>query len=329
MATRDTLPARNLRLVYSLLLCTAWLALSLTPAGARADNANVPATYRQLVDEALREYKAEQFERAHALFLEAHRMWPNARTLRGLGRVAFELQRYQDTIDYLEQAQASSTQPLDLNLRQEAKELQRKAREALAQAAAEPTASDNVWHVEAVEQPAPREKVVTFMLRQPAPPASERPAWLLPTGLSLSFVGALGAGFGAATYAAYLDNGSKLRVHDTPHYRERWQDSRDRALLFSGIGLGVLSLGAAALAPSIPPRERRWLTPVLLATGSAALISGLALIAANGCTREASETLSSCTSKTERSDAGALLAMLSAPLLSMPLTYAVEWLTQD
>jgi hypothetical protein len=52
----------------------------------------------------------EELRRAHAIF-------PNARTLRGLGMVEFELRSYVQSVQLLEQALAASVKPLDGKLR--------------------------------------------------------------------------------------------------------------------------------------------------------------------------------------------------------------------
>jgi tetratricopeptide (TPR) repeat protein len=75
------------------------------------------------VREALSEYTAKNFPEARALFAEAHRLYPNARTLRGLGMTAFELRSYRESIAYLSEALASLVKPLDGSLRAETERL--------------------------------------------------------------------------------------------------------------------------------------------------------------------------------------------------------------
>jgi hypothetical protein len=64
----------------------------------------------------------EHFARAHALF-------PNARTLRGLGMTEFELKGYVAATQYLERALASVTKPLEGLLRDETAKLLASARQ--------------------------------------------------------------------------------------------------------------------------------------------------------------------------------------------------------
>jgi tetratricopeptide (TPR) repeat protein len=82
-----------------------------------------PSGYRVAINEALAEYKAGHFEEARALFAEAHGIYPNARTLRGLGMTAYELRRYRESIEYLDDALASPVKPLDGRLRTETESL--------------------------------------------------------------------------------------------------------------------------------------------------------------------------------------------------------------
>ena len=75
------------------------------------------AEYQAAIAEAVSEFQAGNWEEAQALFREAHRLSPNARTLRGLGIVAFELRRYVDAIGFLRQALEDSRKPLSAEQR--------------------------------------------------------------------------------------------------------------------------------------------------------------------------------------------------------------------
>ncbi|HET6340233.1 MAG TPA: tetratricopeptide repeat protein [Polyangiales bacterium] len=357
-----------------------------------------PPTYRQLIDEALNEYGARHYAQAFSLFERAHELWPNARTLRGLGKVSFELEHYRAAIDYLEQARASTSQPLDGALRQDAERIEAIARANLSQIAldVEPAnatlmidgkievvgsklpllldpgehavearavgytpkrrsysllpAERVTWNIRLEASPpvAPSPRAVAESDGRPglapysndtAPPYRLTPAkksntltdaldgenWLVPTGLTLAIAGAATVGVGAGFFVAYLDNGDKLRqsVVDTTKYEPRWLKSRDRTLVASGIGAGLLTLSAAALADSIPQRQRRWVTPTLLVVGTAALVAGISLYASNACT--GADSVQSCSRHAEHGDAGSFLAMLSAPLLTIPVVHVVEW----
>ncbi len=97
------------------------------PSVALAQGAQIqpsePAGYRAAIEEALVEYQALNFEEARALFARAHALFPNARTLRGLGMVEFERRNYRASVDYLGQALASEVRPLEGELRMATEQL--------------------------------------------------------------------------------------------------------------------------------------------------------------------------------------------------------------
>lgn len=84
--------------------------------------------YREAVDEALAEYAAQNFPEARTLFGRAHSLYPNARTLRGLGAVSYELRQYSRCVQYLQEALRSDERPLDDVMRTEVTRLLSRAR---------------------------------------------------------------------------------------------------------------------------------------------------------------------------------------------------------
>lgn len=94
----------------------AQTAEAATPARASKPDAE-PKDYGPLIDQGLAEYEARDFLEARSLFLKAHALYPNARTLRGLGMAEFELRHYPECIEYLQQSLASTVRPLDDELR--------------------------------------------------------------------------------------------------------------------------------------------------------------------------------------------------------------------
>lgn len=82
-----------------------------------------PPGYREAVEQGLSEYGAGNFAEARALFLRAHAIAPNARTLRSLGIVEYELRNYAEAIARLEQALAATAKPLDTNVRTQVEKL--------------------------------------------------------------------------------------------------------------------------------------------------------------------------------------------------------------
>jgi tetratricopeptide (TPR) repeat protein len=107
-----------------------WLALSLWLASTSVraqDTSAEPAGYREAVDEAVSELAARNYDEARALFARAHALYPNARTLRGLGFAEFELRNYVACIEQLEQALAANERPLQGALRADTERLLERA----------------------------------------------------------------------------------------------------------------------------------------------------------------------------------------------------------
>ncbi len=71
-----------------------------------------PPGYTETLKAALAQYDAENWQEAKALFEKAHAMFPNARTLRGLGMVAYAARRYAQARSFLLEALAHQVRPL-------------------------------------------------------------------------------------------------------------------------------------------------------------------------------------------------------------------------
>lgn len=99
-----------------------------TRAQARGEAAREPDGYMSAIDSALLEFDSGNFAEAREHFTRAHALFPNARTLRGLGMIEFELRNYVDAVTYLEQALASKVKTLDGSLRGETEALLARAR---------------------------------------------------------------------------------------------------------------------------------------------------------------------------------------------------------
>lgn len=102
-------------LLQVVLLCL--LGPSLGHAQSRAGVTSEPAGYRKAIDSALEEMQLGNFVEAREQFTRAHALYPNARTLRGMGISEFELKHYAAAADYLSAALASDERPLDGHLR--------------------------------------------------------------------------------------------------------------------------------------------------------------------------------------------------------------------
>lgn len=77
------------------------------PAAART-----PAGYDARIDFALKAFEAGDFGGAREHFRQAHQMFPNARTLRALGKCEYELKNFPAAVAYLEQARNATARPL-------------------------------------------------------------------------------------------------------------------------------------------------------------------------------------------------------------------------
>jgi tetratricopeptide (TPR) repeat protein len=108
--------------LLKLAVCSACLCL-LAPAALSAQDKPSPdkqAQYRELIEKGLQEYALGHWPEARVFFGDAHTIWPNARTLRGLGMSCYEGRSYVEAIDYLERALANRIQPLTSKLETEA-----------------------------------------------------------------------------------------------------------------------------------------------------------------------------------------------------------------
>jgi hypothetical protein len=100
---------RRWLLLISSCLITQHAAAQSTP---KADSAE----YRELIRKALEEYELGNWAEAKLFFSDAHRLFPNARTLRGLGLVAYSLRDYVSATDQLVQSLSSNVRPLTKEL---------------------------------------------------------------------------------------------------------------------------------------------------------------------------------------------------------------------
>ncbi len=88
-----------------------------------------PAGYKQAIGTAISEFDRNNYAEAREHFARAHGLYPNARTLRGMGMTEFELKNYVEATQYLEQALASVIRPLEGRLREETEKLLASARQ--------------------------------------------------------------------------------------------------------------------------------------------------------------------------------------------------------
>jgi tetratricopeptide (TPR) repeat protein len=95
-----------------LLACLAWSSTS------HAEN-GVPPEYTEAVKQALQELDMNDLPEALAEFRRAHEIFPNARSLRGMGMIEFDLRDYRSAMLHLQEALASSSKPLTGKMRTE------------------------------------------------------------------------------------------------------------------------------------------------------------------------------------------------------------------
>lgn len=101
--------ARLSRRIRLLAICFGVLACF--AQGARAETQS-EAAYRELIEQALAEFQLKNWPEARVLFRRAHEIDPNARTLRGMGVVSFEMRDYVQTVEHLSAALMETRQPL-------------------------------------------------------------------------------------------------------------------------------------------------------------------------------------------------------------------------
>lgn len=123
-------------LVFSRSFAAAQAAASAAvPTAASQETA--PAEYDRAVELAFKEFELGNYAEARARFLEAHKLYPNARTHRALGMVEYELKNYGDAIEHLEQALSYPVKPLEGQQRADTEELLRQAKGYVARVSLE------------------------------------------------------------------------------------------------------------------------------------------------------------------------------------------------
>jgi hypothetical protein len=101
------------------LLLMAASSIARADEGAVLDRltAEQKAEYEELTKKGIREYELNHWAEAKTYFLRAHTLFPNARTLRALGLIAFETRSYIEAVAWLERALADAHKPLTDEMR--------------------------------------------------------------------------------------------------------------------------------------------------------------------------------------------------------------------
>jgi len=89
--------------------------------GVSGDSAS--GEYRELIEQALSEFKHKNWPEARVLFRRAHELSPNARTLRGMGVVSYEMRDYVHAVLELSSALSDTRQSLTEAQRKECENL--------------------------------------------------------------------------------------------------------------------------------------------------------------------------------------------------------------
>jgi pyruvate/2-oxoglutarate dehydrogenase complex dihydrolipoamide acyltransferase (E2) component len=122
-------PGRRTRAgIFAFTLCVCVLACMARTPSASAQDAGVAADdtsaeYRELIEQALSEFKHKNWPEARVLFRRAHELSPNARTLRGMGVVSYEMRDYVHAVLELSSALTDPRQPLNDAQRKECENL--------------------------------------------------------------------------------------------------------------------------------------------------------------------------------------------------------------
>ena len=154
-------------LVFMAILAAGWEA---ELSRVRADDAPVDAAsaqYEDTLQRALQEFALEHWVEAKILFTRANALRPNARVLRGLGLVCYELRQYVQAIEYFEAALLSSVQPLTAEMTQDVHTFLARSRDFVSQVKLEVQPSSAEIRIDG--GPAPRVAADGTFLLDPGP----------------------------------------------------------------------------------------------------------------------------------------------------------------
>jgi tetratricopeptide (TPR) repeat protein len=151
-----------LRSFVSLIVAAAlaWCgASSFAIEGVAAQPAQEDAAYHDLVRGALAAFDAKNWSEARRMFSTAHALQPSARTLRGLGMVAFEMGEYVEARQLLREALDDPRRPLEAELRADTEALLGRTRALLARVRLniEPAGAELTLDGKPLARPTPRE----------------------------------------------------------------------------------------------------------------------------------------------------------------------------
>jgi hypothetical protein len=108
------MPAPNRALLVLACAGALWLGMA---ASLKAQAPADLTEYDEVLKQAVEAHREQRWQEAHALFEKAHALYPNARTLRGLGISAFEAGQHALALRDLEAALLHEERPLSPELR--------------------------------------------------------------------------------------------------------------------------------------------------------------------------------------------------------------------
>lgn len=201
--------------------------------------------YRAAVRDGLAEYDARHFEEARILFLRAHELEPNARTLRSIGMTSFELRDYVAAVHALSAALLETRKPLSAEQRAHAQGLLERSRLFV---------DDYVLKV------SPPDARVLIDGRAP----DREPDGSVLLGIGTHSVEVSSAGYVLRTFPVTVRGGERKELIMTLEQRPT----------ASVRPVGALRTAEESAPP--PPRASRTGTAWLLAAGGAAVVAGAA-----------------------------------------------------
>lgn len=123
------------------------------PLSGQAQGDAPPAQYGELIERALVESSASRWPEALALFRQAHAAYPNARTHRGIGMVAYEVRDYVEAHRHLTLALSSTRRPLEAAQRAEVTKLLERTRVFVARYALDALPAQATFTVDGASTP--------------------------------------------------------------------------------------------------------------------------------------------------------------------------------
>lgn len=203
---------------------------SVRSAEAQGGESAEPPAYRDTIRVAIEEYESKSYAEARDQFRRAHAIYPNARTLRGLGLAAYELHDYVESIRCLEEALRSDVKPLEGTIRSDTELVLNRARGYVGTVVLELDPSTTILTVDGQEAKPPYleplvlpvgEHILEF--RAPGRLQHRRTVEVIGGATQVVKVALAGKEFVAASHSAAMAPISEERdPKETPAYKKWW-----------------------------------------------------------------------------------------------------------